>query len=338
MEISNLITDETLDINLKFYRFLKNLNSTNGLTANQRTELEKILSNHTNKGFEPVMNLIYDFSSDLPDKKLMTFEELLPLLENNDDLEALSLSCKLLNIKPLLLEEAKLISQSKKTSLGKYHPLSIEYDRITVTIPYTTRVSGALIAMILFDKIEQGDSIFLSKIAHDYTEDIISGSKKLLSMGVSLEEMFLLMFTESMNQSIKSDSGGNYEDRITEVLVSQGIERDSISKVHDDNDSSTEFDHIFTYKNKTIGISAKRTLRERYKQFIKTSLMSKLDIMIEITLGLDLTIEKAKAIRNHGVYLFVSEEVYKHRRDLQELDGVYSASDFNIEEIVKLKK
>jgi hypothetical protein len=283
------------------------------------------------------MNLIYDFSSNLQEKKALTFEELLPLLEEMDDLEALNLSCKLIDLKPLLLEEAKLISQTKQTSLGKYHPLSIEYDRITVTIPYTTRVSGALIAMILFQKIEDGNTTFLSQIAKDYAEEIVESSKKLLNNGVSLEEMFLLMFTESVNQSIISLSGSNYEDRITEVLVEQGIPRESISKVHDDNDRSTEFDHIFTYQGKKIGIGAKRTLRERYKQFIKTSLMSELDIMIEITLGLDLTTEKAKSIRAHGVYLFVADEIYQQRKDLQEMDGIFSASDFNINAILKLK-
>jgi hypothetical protein len=59
--------------------------------------------------------------------------------------------------------------------------------------------------------------------------------------------------------------------------------------------------------------------------------------MIEITLGLDLTEEKAKSIRNHGVYIFVAEEVYNQRKYLQDMDGVFSASDFNINEIVKLK-
>jgi hypothetical protein len=266
----------------------------------------------------------------------MTFEELLTLLDNKEDLEALYLACQLVDIKPILLEEAKLISKSKETSLSHHHKLSIEYDRLTVNIPYTTRVSGALIAMILFEKIEKGDFPFISEIAKDYTESIIKSAKNLLSRGVSLEEMFLLMFTESVNQSIISSSGTNYEDRITEILVAQGIPREEIKHVHDEKDLSTEFDHIFTYKGKTIGIGAKRTLRERYKQFIKTSLMSDLDIMIEITLGLDLTEEKAKNIRHHGVYIFVAEEVYKQRKYLQEMDGVFSASDFNVDRIVNL--
>jgi hypothetical protein len=70
------------------------------------------------------------------------------------------------------------------------------------------------------------------------------------------------MFTESVNQSITSLSGSNYEDRITEILVAQGINKEDISKIHDDVDKSTEFDHIFSYKGKSIGISAKEHSRE----------------------------------------------------------------------------
>lgn len=337
MQISKMITNEVLDVNLKFYRYLKNLNSTDGLSDNQRSQLKLIASRFNTDDYDSLLNLLLSFSSELPDKKAMTFEQLLPLINNKNDLEALNLACALLDVKPLLLEEAKLISKSKETCLKEFHQLSIGYDRLTINIPYTARVSGALIAMILFEKIENGDSPFISEIAHDYAEEIIKSSKNLLDRGVSLEEMFLLMFTESVNQSITSLSGSNYEDRITEILVAQGINKEDISKVHDDVDKSTEFDHIFSYNGKSIGISAKRTLRERYKQFIKTSLMSKLDIMIEITLGLDLTEEKAKSIRNHGVYIFVAEEVYNQRKYLQDMEGVFSASDFNINEIIKLK-
>jgi len=336
MKVSKMITNPILDINLKFYRYLKNLNSTNKLTDKQRAELVTIISKYKTSNYENIMNLVFDFAEKLPNKTFMTFEELLTLIDGIEDLEALKLACQLLDIKPLLLEEAKLIARSKETDLTKYHPLSIEYDRLSVNVPYTARVSASLIAMILFEKIEEGDSPFISEIANEYTEEIITSAKNLLERGVSLEEMFLLIFTESVDQSIRSSSGTNYEDRITEILVGQGIPRENISKIHDENDSSTEFDHIFTYKGKTIGISAKRTLRERYKQFIKTSLMSDLDIMIEITLGLDLTKEKAKSITKHGVYLFVAEEVYNQRKDLQEIKNVFSASEFNINEIVKL--
>lgn len=92
----------------------------------------------------------------------------------------------------------------------------------------------------------------------------------------------------------------------------------------------TEFDFFFNLNGKSYGVGAKRTLRERYKQFIKTSQMSKIDVMIEITLGLDLGEEKARAIRNHGVYLIVSDEIYKQNKYLQNINGIFSSSQLTL--------
>ncbi len=95
-------------------------------------------------------------------------------------------------------------------------------------------------------------------------------------------QIFMLIFNESINQSIINDSGSNYEDRIIQVLSKIGINEDDITKEHDKNDSSTEFDFFFTLKNKTYGIGAKRTLRERYKQFIKTAQMTNIDFLYQM--------------------------------------------------------
>ncbi len=151
---------------------------------------------------------------------------------------------------------------------------------------------------------------FISKSAEEFIKSLSSLAIELKNNGVEPNQIFMLMFSESINQSIISDSGSNYEDRILSVLTSIGIDESKIEKTHDKDDSSTEFDFFFELKNRSYGIGAKRTLRERYKQFIKTAQMSNIDIMIEITLGMDLTEEKVKAIRNHNVFLFVSDEIY----------------------------
>jgi len=65
--------------------------------------------------------------------------------------------------------------------------------------------------------------------------------------------------------------------------------------------------------------------------------MSEIDVMIEITLGIDLTEEKVNAIRNHNVYLFVADEIYQSFTYLQNKDGVYSSKDLNIEILRTLK-
>jgi len=140
----------------------------------------------------------------------------------------------------------------------------------------------------------------------------------------------MLIFNESINQSIISDSGSSYEDRILSVLIAIGIEEEQIQKVHDKEDSSTEFDFFFELDGRSYGIGAKKTLRERYKQFIKTAQMSQVDVMIEVTLGVDLTKEKVLAIRNHNVFLFVANEIYESQKYLQEIDGVYSSKELTI--------
>ena len=99
-----------------------------------------------------------------------------------------------------------------------------------------------------------------------------------------------------------------YEKRIKSVLLQIGIAESTLLKTHDKVDSSTEFDLFFELDGKTYGIGAKRTLRERYKQFIKTAQMSAIDVMIEVTLGTDLTVEKDNAIVNHGIYLFIADD------------------------------
>jgi hypothetical protein len=80
----------------------------------------------------------------------------------------------------------------------------------------------------------------------------------------------------------------------------------------------------------------KKTLRERYKQFIKTALTSKVDVSIEITLGLDLNEGKAETIRSHDTIIFVAEEVYNERPFLQQMQGVYSTADFSLSTLIQI--
>ena len=65
--------------------------------------------------------------------------------------------------------------------------------------------------------------------------------------------------------------------------------------------------------------------------------MSKIDVMIEITLGTDLREAAAKAIRSHDVYLFVSDEVYNSNKFLQNIEGIYPASKLSLNLLKRLK-
>ena len=149
---------------------------------------------------------------------------------------------------------------------------------------------------------------------------------KLKKLGLETNQILMLVFAESMSQSIRSSGGSNYEDRIIQILVAIGIDRDSIKKQHDENDSATEYDMFFELDGRTVGIGAKRTLRERYKQFLNANT----DVIITITLGIDLNFEKVKTITNTGIKIFVADEIYKAKSYMQDSTNVYPASEFTL--------
>jgi hypothetical protein len=326
------IDKKVFDINLKFYFILKYLLKA-GLKDKEIKKIIEIYSLYQGLLFKNALlnnmdNLCGMGKSGLKKKDFL--RDILDLFETDLDSELFIFGLKLIAIKPLLLQEAKTRDLLDASKLPTLNPLSLAYDKITLFSPYSTRVSGALLSLIFFDKLENKDTVFLSSDTTDFLKELSKEAIKLKKAGIEPNQIFMLMFSESINQSITSDSGSNYEDRILSVLKSIGIDENKISKIHDKNDSSTEFDFFFELNDKTYGIGAKRTLRERYKQFIKTAQMSKIDVMIEITLGIDLTEEKVRAIRNHNIFLFISDEVYNSNKYLQETTGVYSSKDLTL--------
>jgi len=341
MKIEKLAIDKKkFNINLKFYFFLKYLVKTK-LTDNQSNEILKLYILNARANRESIMNKIENYieskiKTNSPKQKLIF--EIIYEIDSNIDLKLFIFSLKLYMIKDLLLQEAKLKDLLDISKLENLNPLSLAYDKITLYSPYATRINGALLSLIFFDKLEKGKTNFISRDAEDFVQSLSSLAIELQKSGVEPNQIFMLMFNESINQSIISDSGSNYENRILSVLTSIGVDENKIEKMHDKEDSSTEFDFFFELENRTYGIGAKRTLRERYKQFIKTAQMSKIDVMIEITLGIDLTEEKVKSIRNHNVFLFIAEEVYDAYQYLQNIDGVYPSTELGIELLKSLNK
>ena len=343
MQIDKLDLDENkFDINLKFYFFLKYLVK----IKLSDTQVSKILSAYAlhvqsdvniTETLEKMIKEVIVKNTKRAQEQRNHLDFLLSEVSSNIDLKLFIFSVKLYAIKDLLLQEAKLKNLLDVTKLEKVSPLSLEYDKITLYRPYSTRVNGALLSLIFFNKLESNQTNFISSDAYHFINELSEYAQTLKNEGVEPNQIFMLMFSESINQSIISDSGSNYEDRILEVFLSLGIGRDSITKNHDKNDSSTEFDFFFEIDGKSYGVGAKRTLRERYKQFIKTAQMSDIDVMIEITLGIDLTEAKVKAIRNHNVYLFVADEIYNSYLYLRECDGVYPASSLNVETLIELE-
>ena len=249
------IKQEKFDINLKFYFILKYLTKAN---LNNR-EINKILELYSLDKNLTLIDTIYKKIEDIFNlktnsglKKQDNINSIFDLLENEIDIKLFIFSLKLISIKSLLLEEAKAKELLDKSKLETLNPLSLEYDKITLFAPYSRRVNGALLTLIFFDKLENSDTVFLSNNTTSFLKLLSQDAIFLKNKGVEPNQIFMLLFSESINQSIISDSGSNYEDRILSVLKSIGIDDKSISKTHDKNDSSTEFDFFFELNNKTL--------------------------------------------------------------------------------------
>jgi hypothetical protein len=337
MKINKLTINESVfDINLVFYNFLKKITQVK-FTDNQINELLAIYYSNSKIDVETIKELFYTYIEENIKRGDLSAVSTIIADVNENTLDIFIFSLKLNLIKGLLLQEAKISQTVKVEELEGLNQLSLAYDKVSTQFAYATRISGALLSLFFFEKLEQGNSNFISESTAIFLETLTKSYKELSKKGIEPNQIFMLLFSESINQSITSSAGGSYEDRIKNILIAMGIPNDSIHKVQDDVDSSTEFDFLFTYNNRRYGIGAKRTLRERYKQFIKTAHMSKLDVMIEITLGTDLRENIARAIREHGVYLFVADEVYDGKKYLQNIEGIFPASHLTCSQLEKLK-
>lgn len=334
MKITKLkIEEKKLNINLKFYFFLKYLIKAK-LSNTQIEEFLKLTIFENNKN-----ELVKDFFSKIKSiEKKQLIENILDRVEDNQDFYLLEFAIRLYVVKDLLLSEAKICDILNFDKLQKLDPLSLEYDKLSVLKPYFVRVNSALLALLFFENIENKNLNFMTENSFEFLQNLSNRFRNLKDNGLESNQIFMLMFSESINQSIISDSKSNYENRIEIVLSRIGI--DFKKRVHDKFDQSTEYDFFFKIDKISYGIGAKRTLRERYKQFIKTSKKSDVDVMIQITIGLDLTEEKSKIITENGIFIFVAEEIYQSKSFsfLKGNKNIYSTNQLNLLTLKKLAK
>ena len=152
-----------------------------------------------------------------------------------------------------------------------------------------------------------------------------------------MEHYLLREATSVSSQSIKSNAGSDYEGRVFAVL------NGNVSKLndhlHDSKISAMEYDYTFEINNKKVGVSAKRTLRERYKQNHEDTSVLDVDYVFLITLGTDLNRDKLNSIlEKKGLYVIVASEIYESRDYLKNNERVFSSNDISkvfFEKIIK---
>jgi hypothetical protein len=167
MKIEKLsVKDSKFDINLKFYFFLKYIIKIK-LTDNQSLDILEICTlspkNVPDKVQQYALKKIKEKS-----KKQNSILEIVDAINNEIDSRLFVFSLMLYMVKDLLLAEAKTKHILNINKLGKLSPLSLEYDKLTLYNPYSTRVQGALLALVFFDALERKSANFMSQDAEKF--------------------------------------------------------------------------------------------------------------------------------------------------------------------------
>jgi hypothetical protein len=219
--------------------------------------------------------------------------------------------------------------------------LSLEYDSLSLTSPYSYRTLANLILSNGKRQIFDGDD-FWRKISEE-KEEIFSNNnlkEKLIQEGIHGLPLISIIIDESINQSIRSKSGADYHSRIKEAFDKLNNWKLITEKKQDTNKKGIEYDFIYSYKGKKIGISAKRTLRERWKQNWANCSDLEVDLMILINLGTDLNENKLETILgNQGWCVIVAREVYEKKDYFQNNPKIFASNQIKenfLDEILKL--
>lgn len=320
-KINLQISKSKLNINLLLYKTVKDLIQTK-LSDNQiiiLIEKLKLLINSEEK-FSKKLDILFNSVEYLSKNKAIQ-TKIINLFENTilekKHLIVFKLSLNLIRFKDFILKESKLYTENFRIAEG-VHIMDFTYDYNMLILPYSVRVSGSLLIKVLFRKINSKTNEIFKPIQSDI--------KKIKE--IDPETILQIIFAESASQSIRSSSGSSYEKRFEEVLINNNIKYTGQS--HDSNLQSVEYDFKLFFKNKSIGVSAKRTLRERYKQNHENVSQLDVDAMFLITLGIDLNEDKVNSIlQKNKQYIFVASDLYYKKEYFKNNKRVFPLDKLN---------
>ncbi|MFV8499885.1 hypothetical protein ACNQ1M_02190 [Mycoplasma sp. VS424B] len=321
--------------NLYFYKVIKQLIKCK-LTSNNRNVLRSIILNNlnVNTGVLYKTLLISDDICKKTNKNYAQFQELAEILNEigaKRFIDFTTVALDLISLKELIIMQSKYYSEefiSIKLSEVKDR-LSIKYDCLSIDLPYAERVISALLTDV-FINAENSSQINGQIIKESNNTQIITEIKQKLRQlevkyNLNSGYVFLLIVNESINQSIISSAGISYEDRVQASVISY-VDDIEFHK-HDSKHNEIEYDFILHKNGKKIGVSAKRTLRERYKQNIADCDDLDVDYLCIITLGIDLSNTKVKNIlAKNNLFLIVAEEVYNSSTDFSQNPKIISSN------------
>lgn len=205
--------------------------------------------------------------------------------------------------------------------------LSLTYDDLSLTAPHSYRTLASIISSNGKKQVFSSDEFW--KTISKEKEEIFSNNnlkERLIQEGIHGLPLISLIIDESVNQSIKSQAGTHYHERVKETFNKLTDCQLISEKKIDSKKRGVEYDFIYSYQGKRIGISAKRTLRERWKQNWDDCANLEVDTMFLITLGTDLNENKAQIILSYqGWHIIVAQEVYEDKEYLKNNVKVFSS-------------
>ncbi|MGI6589204.1 MAG: hypothetical protein ACOX1V_00905 [Candidatus Iainarchaeum sp.] len=330
---------ENLSLNVEFYTLMKRIFSSDFNLIKIKDPLLDCFRKNSNKSLIENKDLFLqclesNLSNSKKAEKIEEYTRLANLWESKNSIDLFRLALLLNSVKIGISEKVKN-TLSKKSYFGD--KLSLVYDSQSCNSAYEARILTSILSKTILLNLQNQKLPNYIKIDNNRKKELFQLVKKY-SKKVDIFSCFLPIMIESVNQSIISNAGGSYEDRVLEKLISIGIPKSDIVQYKHSEVGSIEHDFIFKYKNKKWGISSKRTLRERYKQYVNLLENNETDFMFAITLGTDLTPSKAKTIVSFGVKIFVAPEIYKNNKDLQKIKGLYSTTQLTKKTLDKLIK
>lgn len=339
--ITNLIYEQ----NLYFYTILKNLVQV-GFSENQLVTLQTIIlknkKNYSND-FIGLQSILLGSGTVIKDgtKKYENYINLVNLLDE-DKYDAwtsmMDVAIDLILFKDLILQEAKayVISSQRDNENRIEDKLCLEYDMSNLCLPYGQKVISSLLVFALTDVERKNE--FIMNSSGKCVKEINDKLRYLVeNYNINCNNMLLLIVDESISQSIKSTAGASYEDRVKLSLMGKVDDLELHS--HDSNITAMEYDFTFNLNGKKVGVSAKRTLRERYKQNHEDIDVLDVDYVFLFTLGTDLNKDKLEHIlQKKGIYVVVADEIYKEREYLKNNFKVISSKNLSKETLESLIK
>ena len=210
------ITEQVYNNNLQFYTMLKLLIKCK-LSDKQLILLQDLLIKNILIKDKVLLQKILLSNNAIAAEGTQKYEDLCMLINTIEHSnitmwkDLMDISIELMLIKDLILQESKTYANNQYKEV-----ISQLNDKLS--LPYGQRVMSSLLVFALTDECRKSEFVLEAsrKTVRSFNEKI---SQAINDYKINCNNMFSLIMTESVNQSIVSDAGQSYESRVEEKLL-----------------------------------------------------------------------------------------------------------------------